>query len=116
MRHRLFPLAELAPGEMRSVEVGSVRVVVIRKPDGSLRALRDRCSHMGASLSVGWLRRAMDAEDVGRCAYSDDYVVRCPWHYYEFDVDTGLARADSEHDRVKTYDVVVEDGQVVLER
>jgi nitrite reductase (NADH) small subunit len=116
MRHELFPVEELAPGDMRSVEIGNIRVVIIRKPDGSVRALRDRCSHMGAPLSVGWLRRAMDGDDVGQCAYLDQYVVRCPWHYYEFNVDTGLSMADAARDRVRAYDVTVEAGRIVLER
>lgn len=116
MRHELFPLEELPPGEMRPVRVGSLSVVIIRSPDGSLRGLKDRCPHFGATLSAGRLQRMIVADDVGEQTLSDRMVVQCPWHGFEFDVETGRCPADPERNRVRAYTVTVEDGTVVLER
>jgi 3-phenylpropionate/trans-cinnamate dioxygenase ferredoxin subunit len=44
------------------------------------------------------------------------YVVRCPWHGYEFEVTSGRCPADPEHERVRVYSVLVEDGTIVVER
>ena len=116
-RHPLFPAAELAPGELRRARAGSIDVVVLRTPDGRVRALRDRCSHEGAPLSSGWLRPLMEGDDVGEISTSEScFVVRCPWHRYEFDVDSGRCPADPARARVKAYDVIEEDGQLVLLR
>ncbi len=115
MRHELFPLAELAPGQMRTALAGSVRVVVIRTPDGELHALRDVCSHMGARLSDGLLHLASEADPAGGYRLSDTYVVSCPWHGQEFSVASGRCLADARH-RARTYSVRVEDDMVVLER
>lgn len=115
MRHPLFPVEELAPGAMRAVSVDGVAVVVVRTPDGAVHALRDRCSHASAALSKGRLQRAIVGDAVGSYKLSDDFIVRCPRHGYEFDVVTGHCLADAGH-RVRSYPVSVEDGTVVLER
>jgi nitrite reductase (NADH) small subunit len=115
MRHRLFPSAELGPGEMKAVAIDSVKVVVVRTWDGALHAIRDRCSHRGAALSLGWLRREIAGSSVGDYHLTDSCVVECPWHGFEFDVVTGKCVSDSRY-RVRAYQVEVEDGYVFLER
>jgi nitrite reductase/ring-hydroxylating ferredoxin subunit len=116
VRHALFPLSDLEPGSMRSVAVGSVRVVVVRKRDGSLRALRDVCPHRGARLSNGKLARQVVGEAPGARRLTETEVVLCPWHGFEFDVDGGRCVADPDHVRVRSYPVSVEDGMIVVER
>jgi nitrite reductase (NADH) small subunit len=112
----LFPSAELGPGEVREATLDGIAVVVVRTAAGELRALRDICPHQGARLSKGRLEAAVDGPGVGVYELSDDRVIlRCPWHGYEFDVETGRCLAD-EGSRVRTYPVTVEDGIVVVER
>jgi nitrite reductase/ring-hydroxylating ferredoxin subunit len=41
-------------------------------------------------------------------------ILRCPWHGFEFDLATGRSLADPTRLRVKTYSVVVENGQLVI--
>jgi len=116
MRHVLFPVSELEPGQMRAAGVGAVRVVVLRKRDGSVRALRDVCAHRGAQLSNGRLGRLVVGEIPGDRRLNETEVLLCPWHGFEFDVDSGRCVADPERVRVRSYRVAVEDGMVVLER
>jgi nitrite reductase (NADH) small subunit len=115
-RHALFPSEDLAPGEVREVTLDGIAVVVVRTPLGELKALRDICPHQGAKLSKGRLEAAVEGPDVGRYELSPErMILRCPWHGYEFDVETGHCLADSGS-RVRTYPVTVEDGVVVVER
>lgn len=108
---------DLAPGHMRAVEVDGVSVVVIRKPDGTFRALRNRCSHQGGDLSAGRLEPLIEGSAPGDYRTSAErHVIRCPLHHFEFDVDTGLSPADPRRVRVRAYDCSVSDGQVFLER
>ena len=117
MKVELFGAEELARGEMRAVRVGDVSVVVIRKPDGSYRALRNRCSHQGGTLSDGRLEPLVESSGVGQYRYSEHrQVLRCPLHHFEFDVDTGLSPADPRRLRVRSYPVEVTDGRVFVER
>lgn len=117
MRYSLFPADELQPGELRAASLNGISVVVIKTPSGALRALRNVCSHHGAPLSDGRLQPVVIGDDVGRYEISDDrMMVRCPWHGYEFDVDSGRCLADPEHARVKAYPVTIEEGMVCVDR
>jgi len=116
VKHVLFRAADLEPGSMRRVAVENVDVVVVRKPDGSFRALRDVCSHVGAQLSKGKLTPLIVSEGFGRRTFGEGFVLHCPWHGYEFDVDTGRCLADPARNRVRAYAVAVEGGNVVIER
>jgi nitrite reductase/ring-hydroxylating ferredoxin subunit len=116
VKHELFPLAEFGRGERRSVTIGKTAILVAHTPEGKIYAIRDRCSHRGAPLSVCPVERKLEADEVGGYEVSDEYIVRCPWHGYEFSLESGRCVADPERERVKSYSVTVEHGMVVLER
>jgi nitrite reductase (NADH) small subunit len=82
----------------------------------SLYALRNRCPHQGGPLCAGVVVDAVRARLDERkhiVEYVDEttQVVACPWHGVEFDLRTGVALADPAL-RVRTYPVVVRDGDV----
>ena len=54
LKHRLFPIDELPPGQMRTVEVSGLSIVVVRKPDGTLVQTR---AELGTPLSSGCIRQ-----------------------------------------------------------
>ncbi|MEA2682287.1 MAG: hypothetical protein QOK05_615 [Chloroflexota bacterium] len=117
MKHEVCKLDELPVGQMRSVMIDNVAVVVVHAPDGRLRALRDTCSHFGAQLSRGTLRQMVVGDTHGSYALSaDTFVLQCPWHGYEYNIDNGQCPADPEHARVKSYQVTVQDGAVLVDR
>src|SRR5262249_13321239 len=103
--------------QMRDVQVGGVSIVVLRKRDGSYRALRNRCSHQGGALAAGRLEALVDGDRPGEYRESPDRdVVRCPLHQFEFDADTGLSPAYPDRGRVRAYRVTVAGGRVYVER
>lgn len=113
----LFGEDEVAPGQLREAVIGGVSLVIVRKRDGSFRALRNRCMHEGAPLAGGKLHPLVIGPDVGVYAESDDRdVLECPWHGYEYDLDTGRSPADPVKVRVRSYDVSVENHRVILNR
>ncbi len=69
----LWPVDELAPGQMRRFTSGDLDVLVAHTPLG-LCVTDDRCPHMAAPLSLGFL---------------DDCIVGCPLHRGRFDLSTG---------------------------
>ena len=78
-------------------------------------ALADYCPHQQSPLAPGRLEFMMtDAGDAGGYHLSEKQVLRCPWHGYEFDLESGCSPADPRRMRVKTYPVTVEDGRVVV--
>lgn len=117
MRHELFPAAELAPGEMRVVDIDRLKLVVVHTPQGSFHAIRDVCPHYGARLSQGTLKPYVMGDQPGDYRHDGErFVLHCPWHGFEFRLDDGRCPADPKRMRVRSYDVTVEDGLLYLER
>lgn len=85
------PLAELPEGAMRRVTFGDLDVLLAHTPNG-LVAIDDRCPHMSAPLSIGYL---------------EGCVVGCPLHDGRFDLATG------DVDRMPTTGGLLPDGTYV---
>ena len=116
MRHALCQLRELEPSKPFAAKVGRVGVFVVRTPNGRIHVLRDICPHEGARLSRGRVLECVTGEKTGQYELvRDEFVIRCPWHGYEFDVATGRCVADPSV-RVRAYEVTVEDGVVYIDR
>jgi nitrite reductase/ring-hydroxylating ferredoxin subunit len=116
MKHALFPLAELEPGQMRPAVVDGTEVVVVRDLDGTVYAMRDHCAHSGAPLSKGRLLEKVVGDDVDQYELTNELILRCPWHGFEFELATGRCVADPRRTRVRSYPVTIEDGTVCLEK
>ena len=79
-RFRIGSAADLADGQLHAVDVEGTSIVV-GVAGGSLWAARNRCPHLGFSLSKG----------PGGVKYDDGQVV-CPWHNSVFDLASGENR------------------------
>ncbi len=114
-RHVVRGGEDLRPGEMRSVKVGGRRLAVVCLEDGEYRAVADTCPHEMASLAAGKVEKMWVSEGVGDVRESRERcVIVCPWHNFEFDLDTGLSPCEPERLRVKTYPARLENGEVVV--
>lgn len=105
---------DFAEGRMRVVEVGGKELGVLRWRD-AWYAVRNVCPHLGAPLCLGRVQprlrpgaaRGEIAVDRGRP------VLMCPWHRWEFDLESGCALDGP--DAVRSYDVCVEGGRVLVD-
>jgi 3-phenylpropionate/trans-cinnamate dioxygenase ferredoxin subunit len=116
MKHPVFPLSELEPGQMRATVVDGTELVVARDRDGTVYAMRNRCAHSGGPLAKGRLLEKVIGDDVDHYELSDELVLRCPWHGFEFELATGRCVADPEHLGVRSYPVTVENGTICVEK
>lgn len=113
-RHVVCRAEELASGERRIVEFDR-KSIGIFNVGGSHFAIRNACPHQGGPLCAGTVGGTMLPSDPYRYVYGmEDRVIRCPWHGWEFDMETGRALFDPKR-RVKTYPVTVEDGALVID-
>lgn len=97
---RVATLEECPPGSLRPVMVGS-DPVVLANVDGTVHAVRDRCTHEEFPLSDGDL---------------EGNILVCPYHGARYDVCTGAARGLPAVKPVKSYPVEIrEDGIYILE-
>ncbi len=90
-------LSELPPGSCRDLTVSGRRLALYNVA-GRVYATSNSCLHRGGPLGQGAL---------------DGNTVFCPWHGWAFDVCTGTC-PDAPNLRLTTYEVKVEDGQVLI--
>lgn len=95
---KVAKLTDLAPGDVRLVEVSGQRVCLARTHDGEVYAVDDTCSHEDESLSEGWV---------------DGSCLECPAHNSIFDLRTGEPTTLPATEPVATYLVTI-DGDDVL--
>ncbi len=96
--HQVATLASLVPGAARTVEIGDIKILLVR--DGDLvHAYGAMCPHAGAPLGEG--------------AICDGRIV-CPWHKASFDVRSGALLEPPALDPLTRYPVLVEDGRVMV--
>jgi len=90
---------EIPPGEKKIVEVDGLLVVLVNL-DGEFYAIEDVCTHDGGPLGEGEL---------------EGHELICPRHGARFDVRTGDALTLPAFEPAPTYEVRLEDGDVLIE-
>ena len=92
------------------VEGREVGVVVV---GGELRGVRNRCPHHGGPLCLGTVEHRLSGRP-GGYDVTDELVLRCPWHGWEFDPTTGTC-LDEPSLRVAVYSAKVVEGRVLVD-
>ena len=105
---------ELPPGARRIVKVGR-REVGVFNIGGSLKAIANICPHHQAPLALGPVDGVVTARGVGDYEFGrENQIVRCPWHSFEFDLDTGRCLPVPELYRVAVYPAGWEGDEAVV--
>lgn len=113
-RHVIAPVDGFPYGERRIVTIEG-RAIGVLNVGGTFYALRNSCPHHGAPLCEGVVKGTMADTPAHEYSYvRHNEFITCPWHGYEFDLATGRSLVDPQKTRVRTYEVAVEDGDVVL--
>jgi nitrite reductase/ring-hydroxylating ferredoxin subunit len=88
---------DLPAGSCKTVGLPEGRELALYNVDGEFYATENFCPHRGAPLAAGILCK---------------HTIECEWHGWQFDVRTGECLTVTE--RLKTYEVVIEDGSVKI--
>jgi nitrite reductase/ring-hydroxylating ferredoxin subunit len=106
---------DLEEGKPKVVSVGRREVVLVQWR-GRVFALRNVCPHQTQSFAGGLVAGRIDHGDApGRIVIRDDKpVLCCPWHHWEYELESGRCPID-ERVRVRAYDTVVEADRVLIE-
>jgi 3-phenylpropionate/trans-cinnamate dioxygenase ferredoxin component len=97
----ICPVDDLPPGAKRVVRWEDLEIGVVNC-GGEILAIEDRCSHDNGPLAEG----EFDA---------DACTVECPRHGSLFDVTSGRPKTLPAYAPVETFQVAIEDDQVLLE-
>lgn len=117
------PATLLDVGAKSDFPEGVIRLISVRERDvGVLRwrerwyAIRNVCPHLGAPLCLGALHGRLGVADDADGELVVDQrkpTLMCPWHRWEFDLDSGLSIGGRE--RVRSYRVEVREDRVLVE-
>jgi nitrite reductase/ring-hydroxylating ferredoxin subunit len=104
-------LAELRAAGRLVARVGGREVGVVWDSElETAHGIRNRCPHHGAPLCLGRLRNR-ESGVPGAYELSGQRVLRCPWHGWEFDLESGSCLDDAGL-RAAVYPVEIENGIV----
>jgi nitrite reductase/ring-hydroxylating ferredoxin subunit len=109
--------ADLADGDYRIYAVDGFEVGVFRVGD-KVVAYRNECPHAGGPVCQGKIFHqveevlAPDKKSKG-LRHAKRRNVVCPWHGYEFDIETGRHPGDP-NTRLTPVGVAIHDGDIVL--
>ena len=107
-------LEELPPGSAAAVEAFGTTVAVFNVA-GDLFALDNRCLHHGGPLCRGRISGTLLPSEPYEYRYGrEGRILTCPWHGWQYDLETGEALHDPLV-RVPLYEVRVVKGEIVLE-
>jgi 3-phenylpropionate/trans-cinnamate dioxygenase ferredoxin subunit len=115
-RYDVGGVDEFPPGSRRVINVGN-RAVGVINAGGTLYAVLDVCPHELVSICEhGAVGGTPLPSKPGEIEFGlEDRVLRCPWHGYEFDLQTGSALFTNFRGRLRTFQVEAEHGRVIVD-
>jgi nitrite reductase/ring-hydroxylating ferredoxin subunit len=103
-------VADFKPGERRIVELGRRSIGVFRVGD-RFYALNNHCPHQGGPLCLGRTSPWALSSGPGDFRMEDETaLLACPWHGWEYDLETGQSFLGPGEAPVRSFDVSVEPG------
>jgi len=114
-RHKIADETELASDGARVIrEVEGIEIAVFRIR-GEYYALTNYCPHQAGPLAEGELKgRMIPGEDGWEWNYdSEEKLIMCPWHGWQFDVTTGL-NVQNDDISVPFFEVESENGEIFV--
>jgi nitrite reductase (NADH) small subunit len=110
-----LPLAELPPDTSTIIKAFGTTIAIFNV-GGRLFAVGNNCPHHGGPLCHGRISgTALPSEPYEYRYGREGRVLTCPWHGWEFDLESGQTMFDPSVG-VKTYEARIEDGEIVLAR
>jgi nitrite reductase (NADH) small subunit len=110
--HYIGRLEDLPLHKVHRVEIEGRDIGIIRTTN-SVHAIGNQCPHQGGPMCFGHVTGTMLPSEPDEYVYGHDgLVVRCPWHAYEFDIETGKSVSGVVPGRVPVFETAVRDGDV----
>jgi len=116
MEYKVARLEDLKDSVPFPLEIEG-RPVGVCKVGDKVYAFRNMCPHRRAPLAAGTVEGTMlPVSEVPKLEYGmEGKVLRCPWHGWEFSIETGESLFINESSKVKTYATAVRDGDVYVD-
>ena len=96
---KVAKVEDIPNGEALQAEADGQTLALVQV-DGTVYCVQDICTHEHAHLSEG---------------FCEGFEIECPLHGSIFDIRTGEVKSLPATEDLKTYNVKVEDGEVLVE-
>ncbi|MBW0104997.1 Rieske (2Fe-2S) protein, partial [Pseudonocardia sp. KRD291] len=107
MRIVVAKVDDFAPGDRRIVTRGRRSIGVFRVGDRFF-AVNNHCPHLGGPLCEGRTQAQVRSDGPGRYTVADEHtMIACPWHGWEYDLETGQSFLGPGEPPARTYEVCV---------
>jgi nitrite reductase (NADH) small subunit len=116
--HLVGRLEEIPREACLLIQVRDRAIGVLRVGD-RLHAFENRCLHQGGPVCMGRVLGKLeeilagDHSVIGERFSKEELHLICPWHGWEYDIETGECVADRRL-RLKKYQVIVKGGDVYV--
>ena len=112
--HYICKVDELLEDKPKIIEIDGKSIGIIHK-NGKYYAIRNECPHRLSPLCKGTLGGTMLPSNPQEYKYGmDGQVIQCPWHGWEFDLETGKALFETSKLRVTTYPVELKNDEIYV--
>jgi thiamine pyrophosphate-dependent acetolactate synthase large subunit-like protein/nitrite reductase/ring-hydroxylating ferredoxin subunit len=101
--YRVADVDELPEGRVKTVTAGT-HSMALTHIDGQFTAMDNRCPHQGGPLGEG----SIESGEGGQC------WLRCPWHGWDFDPQTGLPPGGHEDSGQRLFPLEVRDDGIYI--
>ena len=99
-------------GQMKLLTIDGRDIGVVRMKSGELKAMRNHCPHKGAPVCKGMITGTFLPSGVGQLVYGrDKEILVCPWHGYEFDLNSGVEIYKDDPTKLLMYPVTEQGGE-----
>lgn len=106
---------EVKSGEPLIKKVNGREIGVFHE-NGKWFAVKNSCPHKQGPLCKGTVGGTMVPSEVGQFCYGlEGIVLRCPWHGWEFSLNTGKALFGISDRKVASYTVIIEEDKIYVE-
>lgn len=106
-------LGQFPPGQPTIVTVGGIELGIVNLEDHGVRAVRNYCPHRGAPIgAAGFVTTTFSPCEPSALVVNLTTVIRCPWHKWEFDLDTGRPAYGISTMQLQVHEAAVVAGRV----
>lgn len=102
-------------GRFQPVNIPGKDIWVMRTATGGFHGLKNTCPHRAAPICRGSTEGTYVPSAPGEYVFGlEDQIIRCPYHGYEYSLETGMAIFADVKERVVRYRVRVSNGRVYV--
>jgi nitrite reductase (NADH) small subunit len=113
--HFVTELDALKDAQPVIFEIQGRSIGIIRNKD-TVYAVRNVCPHKRAPVCKGLVRGTMLPSEPSMFVFGlEGQVLQCPWHGWEFNLDTGETLCATPGKRVTKYPVSIQDNAIYVD-